>query len=100
VLVVAEDDVVPGPVPLDQVGLEDEGLELIAGDDELEVLDLRHQRVRLRVVRPPVLEVGAHATPERGRLAHVDDLALGVLVEVDARPVGQLIQLRREVDGR
>ena len=52
VLVVPQDDVVPGPVLPDQVGLEHEGLELVIGHDVLEVADLAHQRVGLGVARP------------------------------------------------
>jgi hypothetical protein len=98
-LVVPEDDVVARAVPLDQIRFEDQGLELVAGDDELEVPHLPHQGVGLGVVGSRVLEVRAYASPERGRLAHVDDLPLGVLVEVDTGPVGKQRELRREVDG-
>src|SRR5262249_15217832 len=40
-----------------------------------------------------LLEVGAHAAPERGRLADVDDLTLGVLVEIDAGAIRHPVEL-------
>jgi hypothetical protein len=93
VLVVAEDDVVARPVLAHQVGLEHQGLELVVGDDVVEVGDLAHERVGLGVVRARLLEVRADPAPQRGRLADVDHLRLGVAVEVDARPVGKPLQL-------
>jgi len=57
VLVVAQDDVVAGPVLAHQVGLEHEGLELVVGDDVLEVADLADQRVGLGIARARLLEV-------------------------------------------
>src|SRR6185503_2776668 len=59
-------------------------LELVVGHDVLEVGDLAHHRVGLGVVRAGVLEVRAHAAAQRGRLADVDDLGLGVAIDVDA----------------
>ena len=38
------------------------------------------------------MEVRAHPAPEGGCLADVDDLALGVLEEVDAGPIGQALE--------
>ena len=40
------------PVPPHEVGLEHERLELVVGDDVLEVADLAHEGVRLGVPRP------------------------------------------------
>src|SRR5262249_13107867 len=100
VLVVPQADVVAGAVALDQVRLEDERFQIVAGDDELEVVDLADQGVRLRVAGPRVLEIGAHWAWERGGLPHIDDLALRVLVEIDPGPVRKLGELRSEVDGR
>ena len=91
VLVVAQDDVVAGPVLPDQGGLEHQGLELVVGHDVVEVADGADEGVGLGIVRPGLLEVRAHAALQGGRLAHVDDLGLAVLVEVDAGPIGQPI---------
>ncbi len=52
--------------------------------------------VGLGIAGAGLLEVRADTAPQRGRLADVDDLALGVLVEVDAGPVRDLFELRRE----
>src|SRR5262249_60627707 len=85
-----------GALLLDHVGLEDEGLELVTGDDVVEVADLPDEGIRLRVACARLLEVRPHAAPERRRLADVDDLVLRILVEVHARPVGNLVELLLE----
>ena len=89
-LVVAQAHVERRPVPLDEVLLEVERLDLAAGDDHLEVGDPRHEpRDRGAVVAAALLEVGAHARPQRLRLADVEHVAALVPEEIDAR-------LRRE----
>ncbi len=87
-LVVAEDDVVARPVLAHQVRLQHQCLELVVGNDVVEVGDLTHEGIRLGIVRPRLLEVRAHAAAQRGRLADVDHLGLGVAIKVDAGPVG------------
>jgi len=83
-LVVAQADVERRPVPLDEVLLEMEGLDLAAGHDHLDVFDPRRQALDLRApVRRP-LEVRAHARPERLRLPDVEDVAVRVTKQVDA----------------
>src|SRR5207245_1582443 len=72
-LVVAQPDVERRPVPLDEVLLEVERLDLAARHDDLDVL---HARRQLRDLRAPVarsLEVRAHARAQRLRLADVED---------------------------
>ncbi len=54
------------------------------------------QGVGLRIGGARFLEVGADAAPQRGGLADVDDLGLGVLVEVDPGPGRDLIDLLLE----
>ena len=66
-LVVPQDDVVAGPVALDQVGLEDQRLELVGGDDVVEVGDVVDQGVRLGVAGAGGLEVGANPATGRTR---------------------------------
>ena len=84
-LVVPQPHVEGRPVPLDEVLLEVKGLDLVARDDHLDVRDpvgeLLDRRAGVRVR----LEVRPDARAERLRLAHVEDLALGVLEDVDAR---------------
>ena len=97
-LVVAEADVVRRPVPLDEVLLEVERLDLGAGDDHLEVVDSGDEsRDRLAGVAASGLEVRAHAWAQRLRLADVEHAALGVAKEVDARLRGQAFQLVADV---
>ena len=84
-LVVAQADVERRPVPLDEVLLEVERLDLGAGDDHLDVRDPLRQQPDLRAAVLAVLEVRAHARAERLRLADVEDVAFRVAEQVDAR---------------
>ena len=89
VLVVPENDVVARPVLADEIRLQHQGLELVVGHDVVEVGDLAHEGVGLRIAGACLLEVRADAAPQRGGLAYVQRLALGVAVEVDPRAIGQ-----------
>ena len=100
VFIVPQDDVVPRPVLADEVRFQHQRLELVVGHDVLEVADLADERVGLRVARPGLLEIRAHAAPQRGRLAHVEDLGLRVPVDIDARPIGQAGELLLEAHRR
>ena len=94
VLVVPELDVVAGPVLLDEVVLEDRRFLLVGGDDRLEVPDRALQdRDEGAVVALRVLEVAPHARAQALGLADVDDDALLVLEEVDARLRRQRLEL-------
>ena len=99
VLVVAQPDVVGRPVALDQVVLEGERLHLAVGDHEVEVGDLLDHSGLVELGRPRGLEVGADAVAQHAGLADVDDLALGVLEQVDAGPGRQLLELLGERHG-
>ena len=100
-LVVLEPDVEPRPVALDEVGLEEEGLgdRVRLGhldvddpvDDAPDPVDLAGRRL--------LLPVRAHAAAQALRLADIDDVAPGVLHEVDAGLVGQLGERRGEFGG-
>ncbi len=82
-LVVAQPDVVDGPVALDELLLGEQRLGLGLGRDELDVADLAdHRGAR-------AAEVAADALADRERLADVEDLAAPVAEQVDARGVGQ-----------
>jgi len=72
VLVVAQQDVVGRAVLLDQVVLEDQGLDLAAGDDHVEVPDLLDHRRDAHLVLRGFLEVAPHAALQRQRLADVE----------------------------
>jgi hypothetical protein len=93
VLVVAEQDVVAGPVPFDEIVLEGQGLHLAVGHHQVEVGDLGDQQLQARIARPAGLEVGADAVAQSASLAHVKRLARGVLEEVHAGPDGQALDL-------
>ena len=91
-LVVAEEDVVARLVRLDQVVFEEDRLELVVGGDEVDPLDLVDEGHRLGVARAAADEVRLHAAAQVARLADVDDLVLGVLVQIDAGAVGELFE--------
>ncbi len=83
VLVVAQQDVVARRPLLDQVVLERQRLHHRVGDDDLEALGLVEQGIdaRARAVRA---QIAADAVAEHARLAHVERVAGGVVVDVDA----------------
>jgi hypothetical protein len=83
-LVVLEVDVEGGPVLLDEVDLEHEGLVLGAHDDVVEARGGAHE-ARDHVADVLEAHVLAHAGPEVLGLAHVEHLAGGILPEVAAR---------------
>ena len=83
-LVVAQQDVEAGLALLDQVVLERQRLVLVGDRDVVDVDRLAHQRARLRVGLVRLQKVGTHPRPQVLRLADVDHLALGVLVEIAA----------------
>ena len=84
-LVVLEPDVVARLVLLDEVVLEDQRFLVVAGDQGLEVGDALHEEAHLAAL-VAAAEVGAHAGAQALRLADVDDLAVLVLQQIDARP--------------
>jgi hypothetical protein len=84
-LVVLEQDVVPGEVGLDLHGLQDQGLLLGGREEVIEVDDLADQGAELAAaVVPRFLEIGADPGAEVLGLAHVDDLSGPVLHQVHA----------------
>ncbi len=98
-LVVAQAHVERRPVPLDEVLLEMERLDLAAGDDHLDVRDPLGQAADLRAPVGRLLEVRAHARPQRLRLADVKDAAVGVAEQVDARLRRERLQLVFDAGG-
>ncbi len=91
VLVVLEQDVVARLVNPDQLSFGDQRLQLVAGQDELDVggVVADAQYLRVEVAR---LEVAAHAVAQVLGLAHVDDRAGRVEHLVDARPGRQVVE--------
>jgi len=98
VLVVPEDDVVARMVLLDQGGLKDERLELGVGHDGLEVGDLADQHLGFFSLGP-LLKIRAHPAPEGKGLAHIDNVALSIFHEVDARRIRQVLEFFFEGHG-
>ena len=89
-LVVAQQDVEARLALLDEVVFEREGLAFVVDEDVVEVDGLAHERAGLGVGLRGLEQIGADARAQVLRLADVDDLALGVLVEVDPGPVGRV----------
>ena len=88
-LVILQEDVVLGHVPLDERAFEHERLKFRPGDDGVEMVDLRDHLPRLRRMGGRILKILADTVFELLRLADVDDRAGLVLHQVHARLVGQ-----------
>ena len=80
-----------GLVLLDQRHLQKERLKIRIGGDDLDVGYLLPQAPRLEGV-DVFLEIGADAAAQVDGLAYVEDPAFLVLMQVDARPTGQICQ--------
>ena len=92
VLVIAQSDIEPRPVPLDHGLLEHERLLLGRGRDHLELVDARDHGGDVLRQHARGLEVIRHAVAQAQRLTHVDDARLDVAHQVDARGVGQRLE--------
>ena len=88
-LVVAQQNVEARLALLDEVVLERQRLALVGNRDVFEIDRLAHKRAGLLVHLVGGQEVGAHARSQVLRLTDVNDLALGVLVQVAACGGGQ-----------
>ncbi len=93
VLVVLEADVVDGLVALDEGGLQQQRLRLVAGDDVVKCVDLLDERVDAALHAAAGAEVGAHAGAQPAGLADVEHLPAGVLHQVDARTLRKRLRL-------
>ncbi len=98
-LAVFQHDVVLGPVLLDQFVFEDQRFGGGVRADDLEIGDVRDELARFHVLAALRLEVGAHAVAEGNGLAHVDDLAVGVLHQIDARFLSEGSESFLEIGG-
>src|SRR6185437_1255757 len=99
-LVVAQQDVEARLALLDEVVFERERLVLVGDRDVLEVHGLAHQRAGLGVSLRGGEEVAPHPGAQILGLADVNDLALGVLVEVTAGARGQGTDFLQEIHAR
>jgi hypothetical protein len=88
IFVVPEHDVVAGPVLLDEVALEDEGLPAGGGQDHVHPGHFLEHQGGLGVVLGRGLEIGGQAVSQVHRLAHVEHPPAGVLKQVDAAALG------------
>ena len=96
VLVVLEEDVVVGPVQLDEVALQAQGLQVAVAQENVEIRDVAdHGRDLGSVGR--IAEVGADTVFQIDRLAHIDDGTLRVLHQVAAGAFGQLGNLQLQI---
>ncbi len=82
-----------------QGGLENQGLQLGLGEDELQVRDLGHHGRDPVAVWLPVAEVGLDALAQREGLADVKDGPRGVTEDVNAGPVRQRADFLLQVHG-
>jgi hypothetical protein len=98
-LVVAQQDVEARLALLDEVVFEREGFVLVGDEDVLDVDGLAHERAGFGVGLRGFKQIGAHARAQVVGLAHVDDLALGVLVEIHAGLRGQGADFLVEIHG-
>jgi hypothetical protein len=98
-LVVPQPDVEGRPVPLDEVLLEVERLDLVLGDDHLDVRHPLRQLPDRRARVGALLEVGAHARAQGLGLAHVEHIPGPIPEEVDPGQRGQGFQLIFEPSG-
>ena len=85
---------------LDEVVFERQRFLVVGDDDVVDVDRLAHQRPGLRVGPAALMEVGGNPAAQVFGLPDVDDLALGVLVEVHAGLGGDGADFLEEIHGR
>ena len=83
--VVAQQNVVARLLLLDQVVFKRQRLALVAHHDVFNIDGFTQQASGLGVLAGALHKIRAHPRPQVLRLANVDDLAFGVLVEIHAR---------------
>jgi len=88
-LVVAQQDVEARLALLDEVVFQRQRLAFVVDQDVVDIDGLAHQRAGLRIGLRGFEQIGAHSRAQVLRLADIDDLALGVLVQVHAGLRGQ-----------
>jgi hypothetical protein len=98
--VVAEQDVEARLALLDEIVFKGEGFVLVGDEDVVDVDGLAHEGAGFCVGLGSFKEVGANAGAKVVGLADVDDLAVGVFVEVDAGLGGEETNFLDEVHTR
>ncbi len=77
-----------------------EGFLVIGDHDVVDIGRLAHKRARLRIFPTPFMKIRRDPRAQILRLANVDDLALGVLVEVHAGRSGNRADFGSKVHRR
>jgi hypothetical protein len=90
--IVFEPDIVMRPVLLDQVHLQDQGPELIADDDPVDIRDVFNQLPGLWIVLRVSVEIGSQPVAQVDRFTDVDHLASLVLHQIAAGLYGRCIE--------
>jgi hypothetical protein len=98
-LVVTQADVERRPVPLDEVLLEVQGLDLVLGHDHLDVLHPVRQLLNRGPAVLRLLKVGPHPRPKRLGLSDVEHVSRPVPKQVDPGLGRQALQLIFEPGG-
>ena len=80
---ILQEDVVPGLVLLDEVVLQQQGVRLRTDDRELGIGNLRNEDAGLAVEPLGRDEILGNTLVQVFRLAHIDDIPLGVIVTID-----------------
>ena len=80
---ILQEDVVPWLVLLDEVVLQQQGVRLRTDDRELGVGNLRNEDAGLAVEPLGRDEILGNTLVQVFRLAHIDDIPLGVIVTID-----------------
>jgi len=83
-LIVAQQDVEARLALLDEIVLKSQRLFVVADDDVIDIDRLAHQRAGFGILPASFMEVAGHAAAQVFRLAHINDFAFGVLVEIHA----------------
>ena len=96
-LIVAQQDVETWLALLDQVVFERKRFLVVGDDDVLDVDGFANERAGLSVFPAAFVEIAGHAAAEILRLAHIDHVAFGILVEVHAGFGGNGPNFRQQV---
>ena len=88
-LVVPQHDVVMGTVLLNEVALQDEGLQLAVHQHIIEAFDMLHHGVHLGLPRVPAAEILPDPVFQGNGLPYIDHRPLGILHQVYARMIRQ-----------
>ena len=88
-LVIFQVDVIPGPVFLNQVALQDQCFHLAGGDNGLDGSHMGVDGPYLGGHLTGRAEIAPHPVLQDHCLAHIDDLALSIMHDIDPRRIGQ-----------